>query len=82
MASFVFEIEDEIAARIASAICAQNDYDPEMGITPEEFTKDITMRWLRQQTLDYEAQQAAFAIRSNQADPMVNPMVQATVTQE
>lgn len=73
MATFTFEIDDDIANRIAIAICAQNGYDPEMGISPVEFTRDITMRWLKSQTIDYEARLAAYAIKSNQDDPMVNP---------
>jgi hypothetical protein len=72
MATVTVTIPDEQAARIASAICGQNGYQPTSTADAVEFVKETVFRWLTQATINYEAQQASTAVLTNPDDPLVN----------
>lgn len=78
MAQFIFDIPDEQAARIADAVC--NRFGGPGESTPTEFTKTIVFRWLRDITLQYEAEMAATAAREAVLDNTNDPLVNANLT--
>jgi len=80
--SFTVELPEAEAQRIATAICAWNGYGPESGKTPVEFTRDVVMRWLVEQTLAYEADVAVTAARAGVLENTDDPLVSVVMSQE
>lgn len=74
------ELPTDVAQRIADAVCVKHGYNAEGGVSQFEFTQQVTMRWLVEQTLNYEATEAATAARdavlTNPDDPLVGVLAQ------
>lgn len=79
MAQFVFEIPDEQAARIATAVCASQGYGPTGVEDATQFTAQYVFRHLAGIVIGQEASaaaaQAADAVRGNASDPLAQALL-------
>ena len=78
MATFLFEIPDNEAARIAGAVCASQGYAPTGAEDATEFTKNYVFRHLAGIVISQDAAAAAAsaadAVRTNPADPLAQAL--------
>ena len=79
MAQFVFEIPDEQAARIATAVCASQGYGPAGIEDATQFTAGYVFKHLARIVIEQEAGAAASAaadqVRSNADDPLAQALL-------
>lgn len=80
MATVCVNIPDDQAARIAVAIVSGEGNDPASMSLPEMIpvVQDVVFRFLRRETLAYEAEQARQAVLTDKHDPLVDALVTAT----
>lgn len=71
MATVTITIPDEAAARVAAAVCGSHGYVPSSSQDATEYVKSVVFRWLRDTTIEWEATQAANAMRENANDPLI-----------
>lgn len=62
------ELPLDVRQRIDEALSARFGYDPGMGITKGEFTERVIYQWLREVTVQHEADVAAENARRNVLD--------------
>lgn len=78
MATFVFEIPDAEAARIATAVCRADGYGPADAADATEHTKQHVFKYLARLTIEQEANAAgsaaADAVRGNASDPLAQAL--------
>ena len=77
MATLCVDIPDDQATRIAVAVTAGEGLRPvEMGL-PEmiEVVQRVVFRFLRNETLAYEAELARVAVLTDERDPLVDAVV-------
>lgn len=78
MATFLFEIPDQQAERIAAAVCASQGYAPTSAADATEYTKTAVFRWLAGMVIELDAAAAAAsaadAVRTNPADPLAQAL--------
>jgi hypothetical protein len=64
------------AQRIMTAVCASRGYQPASQAEAIDFVKQQVFKWLAEQTIGYESQQAAQAVFTNASDPLANALAQ------
>lgn len=74
MATVSVTVPDDQAQRIATAICAQHNYQPTSPEDAIDFVKQVVFGWLREATINYEAQQASHAVLTNPDDPLLREL--------
>lgn len=77
MATLCVDIPDEQAARIAVAIVAGEGSNPASMSLPEMIpvVQEVVFRFLRRETLAYEAERARQAVLTDERDPLVDAVV-------
>lgn len=72
MATVTVTIPDESAQRVATAICAIYGHEPTSPQDATDFVTDVVFKWLRDATIEWEAQQVAASMRENPDDPLIS----------
>jgi hypothetical protein len=75
MAELTVTIPDADARRIATAVCAITQHVPVSDQDAIDHVRSVVFGWLRDATINWEADQAALAIRTNIDDPLVSAVV-------